>query len=244
MQCAGFHQHSPIDAANRACFATIELQQYSQPAHFDPLSTSEAPVCQRTVYLQRGSSVSVRFFPLFPLPGLKNPAHEMAPPLPTRSGSSAPPLSSLSSQSASIPSTQDVIPVNAVSSACCSSTPNIVVLDLHTTIVIPNYSLFYSTPIASFLPDYRALADGSLVAPPLISDIESANVHLALMSALAMFFIITTLTSIRYLRRGKFKKKILFYILFASQLLGLVSIVALIIPFFNSFVSCTAYVSF
>ncbi|PSR85857.1 hypothetical protein PHLCEN_2v5333 [Hermanssonia centrifuga] len=164
----------------------------------------------------------------------------MAPPLPTRSSSSAPPLSSLSSQSASIPSTQDVIPVNTVSSACCSSTPNIVVLDLHTTIVIPNYSLFYSTPIASFLPDYRALADGSLVAPPLISDIESANVHLALMSALAMFFIITTLTSIRYIRRGKFKKKILFYILFASQLLGLVSIVALIIPFFNSFVSCTA----
>ena len=83
-----------------------------------------------------------------------------------------------------------------------------------------------------------------MVASPLIADLRSANVQLAVMSALAMFFLVTTVLSIQYLRRGKIKKKTLFYILLASQVLGLVSIITIIVPFFNQFISCTRCVEF
>ncbi|KAJ3554697.1 hypothetical protein NM688_g2969 [Phlebia brevispora] len=125
-------------------------------------------------------------------------------------------------------------------SSCCQPTPTAVVLDIHTRLVIPNYHLYYSAPIASFRPDYHALSDGSLVATPLIVDIRSANIELSLTSALGMFFLITTVISIQYLWKGKIKKKVLFYILTASQVLGLVTSVMLIIPFFNQFISCTS----
>lgn len=131
----------------------------------------------------------------------------------------------------------------STSSPCCrKSTPKAVVLDLHTTIVIPDFHLYYHTPISHFQPDYHALGDGSLVATPLIADIRSANIQLSLMSALAMFFLVTSVISMQYLRRGKIKTKVLFYILLASQVLGLVSILMVIIPFYNQFIDCTRYV--
>lgn len=144
------------------------------------------------------------------------------------------------------PHSQDAVLHNVVSSStsspCCRSTPNAVLLDLHTTLVIPDYHLYYSGPISAFHPDYHALGDGSLVATPLIADIRSANVQLGLMSALAMFFLVSTMVSLQYLRRGKVKRKLLFYLFFISQVSGLASIVTIIIPSFNQFVSCTRYV--
>ncbi|KAI0704932.1 hypothetical protein BC835DRAFT_1410268 [Cytidiella melzeri] len=119
-----------------------------------------------------------------------------------------------------------------------STSPNIVELHLHTTILIPDFSRYYKGDIRNFHPNYHALADGSLVATPFISDLRSANLQLAYVSAFIAFFCITSWSAIQYIRRGKVKRKGLFYALLASQILGLGASVIVIVPFFNQFISC------
>ena len=118
--------------------------------------------------------------------------------------------------------------------------PNILEIDLHTTVIIPDFHRFYSGNISSFRPSYHALADGSLVASPLISDIRSANIQLASTSAIAAFFFLTSWLAARYVRRGKIKRKGLFYALLVSQLLGLGAMVIMLVPYFDQFISCVA----
>lgn len=137
-----------------------------------------------------------------------------------------------------VPRLQAIQPLAA--STPSTSTPDAVLLDLHTTIVIPDYYLYYHAPISSFHPTYHALADGSLVATPFIADMRSANIHLACISAITMFFLVTTLTTAQYIRRGKIKKKGLFWFLLFSQLLGMIAMLSMIVPFFDQFVGCKA----
>ena len=120
-----------------------------------------------------------------------------------------------------------------------------VLVDLHTTIVIPNFDLYYSGhPIQSFQPSYHALGDGSLVATPFIVDVRSANILLALFSALAMFFVMNTLSAAEFFRTVKIKRMGLFYVLLFSQLLGAVGMLTPMVTYFDQFVSCTACVFF
>lgn len=125
--------------------------------------------------------------------------------------------------------------VNQVS-GCCA---NKVVINLSTALVIPDYSLYYNGPAESFQPTYYALDDGSLITPPFIEDLAGANVSLLVTGMLTMLFVRNIIVSGDYLRRGKVKNKTLFYVLFLSQILAPVSLVPLIMSYFNQFLNCT-----
>ncbi|KAI0348654.1 hypothetical protein BDW22DRAFT_112554 [Trametopsis cervina] len=134
------------------------------------------------------------------------------------------------------PLSRTTVPAHSTSHS--TATPNAVEIDLHTTIIIPNYEIYYGTNISSFKPNYHALGDGSLVATPFIADISSANVQLACTSALAAFFCVTSWITVQYIRHGKIKRKGLFYVLLCSQLLGLAAMLIFIVPSFNQSVDC------
>lgn len=121
---------------------------------------------------------------------------------------------------------------------------NVVVVDLSTTLTIPDYHRFYDTPIQSFLPVYFSLDDGSLVTPTFISDVKVANSVLAIFAAMSIFFFLTAFASAGYLHRSVVKHKGLFYMLLISQCLGLISTVPMLVSFFNQSTSCTVYDSF
>lgn len=118
-------------------------------------------------------------------------------------------------------------------------TPPEVVIVLSTTVIIKDYPLYYSpTPISSFRPTWRALPDGSLIAPPYDQDFLNANLNLFVLGAVAAVFIRNILASVSYLRRGKVKKKTLFYLLLFSQLLAPLSLIPVIISYFWDGLSC------
>ncbi|KAG5644757.1 hypothetical protein DXG03_007886, partial [Asterophora parasitica] len=98
---------------------------------------------------------------------------------------------------------------------CCA---NKVIINLSTALVIPDYSLYYKGPISSFQPTFYGLDDGSLVAPPFVNDLYNANISLLAIGMLTMLFARNIVVSGDYLRRVKVKRKILFYILFISQI--------------------------
>jgi hypothetical protein len=110
---------------------------------------------------------------------------------------------------------------------------------LSTTLVIPDYYHFYSTPLESFQPRYFALADGSLITPPFIDDLRSANLSLLVYGICAMLFARNIVVSGDYVRRVKLKKNGLFWLLFLSQLVAPLSFVPGILPYFNQFMTCT-----
>ncbi|KAK7694521.1 hypothetical protein QCA50_001707 [Cerrena zonata] len=131
----------------------------------------------------------------------------------------------------------DFIQCTPSPSSC--STPNIVVIELATTLRIPDFARFYDTPIESFRPSYNALPDGSLVSSPLATDIRTANGWLLVFGATGVFFLLNSLSSFRYVREGHIKKKGLFYLLCCSQILGLMSVIAMLVPFFIQSLHCT-----
>lgn len=119
--------------------------------------------------------------------------------------------------------------------------PNEVVVHLSTTVLITDFDRFWEpTPIASFQPTFNALDDGSLVTPPFVQDLYDANLTLLVTGALAIVFIRNIIVSADYLRRGKVKKKTLFYILFLSQVLAPISFVPIILSYFTKVLHCTA----
>ncbi|KAF9056308.1 hypothetical protein BJ165DRAFT_1522234 [Panaeolus papilionaceus] len=127
------------------------------------------------------------------------------------------------------------------SSSSCP--PNTLLIELSTTVVVSDFSLFYSPqPITSFEPVYTALGDGSLLTPPYQQDLADANLSLLITGALAMLFLRNIIVSGDYLRRGKVKKKILFYVLFASQLLAPVGLIPVIVSYFSLNVNCTVVI--
>ncbi|KAL4243540.1 hypothetical protein ABKN59_001109 [Abortiporus biennis] len=136
------------------------------------------------------------------------------------------------------PFTKPILPV--VTPAPTSSCTTNVLVVISTTIDIPDYYRFYQAPIQDFKPTYYNLPDGSLVGRPLIDDIREANAWLVLIGAMLLFFFTNTIVAVRYVRKGLVKRKGLFYLLLASQLLGVIGSTATLIPFFNQYVSCTA----
>ena len=117
-----------------------------------------------------------------------------------------------------------------------------VVIQLSTALVVKYDEFYPNTPIESFQPLYRALADGSLISSPLDEEQQSANLSLLVIGALAAVFLRNIYASADYIHRGKVKKKTLFYLLLASQLLAPVSLTPIIVSFFTEKVNCTAYV--
>jgi hypothetical protein len=118
-------------------------------------------------------------------------------------------------------------------------TPNQVIIELSTTVVIQDFQRFYSSNISSFTPTYFATADGSLITPALTNDLRAASIDLLFTAALAMLFLRNIAVAIDYLRRGKNRNKILLYLLFASQALAPAAFVPLLLSFFNQYVNCT-----
>ncbi|KAF5377674.1 hypothetical protein D9615_005278 [Tricholomella constricta] len=125
--------------------------------------------------------------------------------------------------------------VNQIS-GCCA---NKVIINLSTALVIPDYSLYYKGPIESFQPTFFALNDGSLVAPPFVNDLSGANLSLLVIGMLTMLFVRNIIVSGDYVRRVKVKRKILFYVLFLSQMLAPVSLIPVIMSSFNQTLDCT-----
>lgn len=122
----------------------------------------------------------------------------------------------------------------------CSDAPNAVLIAIQTTVTIPDYSRIYATPIDSFQPSYHALADGSLVTPVLIHDYMRTEAWLVVNGVFIMFFSMNVLLSANFIQRVKIKKKKLFYLLLASQVLGLVGTVPETIAHFHNSSVCTA----
>jgi hypothetical protein len=117
--------------------------------------------------------------------------------------------------------------------------PNKLVVQLSTAIIIPDFNAFYApASIEAFVPIYSTLPDGSLLTTPFNDDLRDANVGLLIMGALMMVFARNILVSGDYIRRGKVKKKMLFYVLFLSQILAPVSLAPIILTYFNEKISC------
>ncbi|RXW24803.1 hypothetical protein EST38_g1068 [Candolleomyces aberdarensis] len=117
-----------------------------------------------------------------------------------------------------------------------------VIIQLSTALVVKYDDFYPNTPIESFRPVYRALSDGSLISPPLDEEQRSANLSLLVIGALAAVFLRNIYASADYIHRGRVKKKTLFYLLLASQLLAPVSLTPIIVSFFTENVNCTVVV--
>uniref|UniRef100_A0A8H8CQM9 Uncharacterized protein n=1 Tax=Psilocybe cubensis TaxID=181762 RepID=A0A8H8CQM9_PSICU len=121
--------------------------------------------------------------------------------------------------------------------------PNALVVQLSTTLLIPDYSRFFApTNIETFSPSYTALADGSLLTPPFNRDITDSNLSLLVTGALAIIFARNIIVSGDYVRRGKVKKRFLFYVLFLSQILSPIAFIPVILSYFSQSLHCTAVI--
>ncbi|KAJ8494904.1 hypothetical protein ONZ51_g2008 [Trametes cubensis] len=118
--------------------------------------------------------------------------------------------------------------------------PNVVHVVIHTTVTIPDFSQYYTVPIAEFRPSYVALSDGSLVSPVFTPNLKVSESWLVMGGALCMFFFINTYKSVWYCRIVNVKNKSLFYMLVASQFIGLFVSVFFLVADFDLSVDCTA----
>lgn len=115
-------------------------------------------------------------------------------------------------------------------------------VQLSTTLTISNFNHYYhdiENPPQSFIPAYYALPDGSLLTPPYFSHLRNAYTNIIFLSVLAVVFFRNILVSGDYIRRGKIKKKGIFYLLFASQLLGPVVLLPQLVAYFHPAVDCS-----
>ncbi|KAH7931145.1 hypothetical protein BV22DRAFT_999103 [Leucogyrophana mollusca] len=118
--------------------------------------------------------------------------------------------------------------------------PNEVVVDLSTLVTIPDFTKYYhDTPVQSFVPVYYALSDGSLVAPPLIHDLELSYSGLIVGGAIFVIFLRNIIVSAGYIWSGKVKKKGLLYTLFCSQLLGPPALISMMAVHFRRSIQCS-----
>ena len=140
--------------------------------------------------------------------------------------------------------TVPVLP-SAVITAPPSSSSIIVqfqIVQLSTTLTISGFNHYYHdivNPSQSFTPTYYPLPDGSLITPPYLSHLKYAHTNIIFLSVLTALFFRNILISGDYIRRGKIKKKGLFYLLFASQLLGPVVLLPQLLAYFHSAVNCS-----
>lgn len=130
------------------------------------------------------------------------------------------------------------------SSSSSSCSINTLVVQLSTALVITDYNRFYApTPIQAFVPSYTSISDGSLLTPPYSQDIIDSNLSLLVTGALAVVFTRNIIVSGDYLRRGRVKKRSLFYVLFLSQILAPLAFIPVILSYFNRRLHCTMSVS-
>lgn len=124
----------------------------------------------------------------------------------------------------------------------CLVTPNEVLLRISTTVLIPDYSSFYTaTPIRQFRMDYTPFPDGSLVASPYISEVRRGDWTLLFSGMMLMLFIGTSIVAADYIRRVKVKHKALFYELLVSQLCGVVAFLITAATVLASSINCRRY---
>lgn len=161
------------------------------------------------------------------------------PPAGAQSGSYPPPPTPSSSSSVSSTIQTPAVATAPPSATCCSATADEVIVHLSTTITIPDYHRYYDSPIESFTPTYETLPDGSLVTQPYLHNLKNTYSSLIFLSVLTAVFFRNILVSGDYIRRGKVKKKSLFYLLFASQLLGPVVLLPFLISYTHDSVNCT-----
>lgn len=114
----------------------------------------------------------------------------------------------------------------------------VLIIRLSTTLTVSDYHRFYDTPTHSFTPTYDALPDGSLLTQPYIADQRYAYSDLIFLSIMTIVFCRNILVAGDYIYRGKVKKKGLFYLLFASQLLAPVALIPLLVVFFHNSLNC------
>lgn len=118
-----------------------------------------------------------------------------------------------------------------------------VLVEVIATAVIRNFDKYYpGVPIDDFKPEYSPLADGSLVCPPLIKDVQQVYTILIISSALFVFFFRNTFTVVRYIRSGKVPHKALFYALLASQVMGFIFPLPTLTSIFAGGVDCRMWV--
>lgn len=122
------------------------------------------------------------------------------------------------------------------------TTTSSLVFNLNTLITIPDFTRFYHSDPASFEPIYYALSDGSLVAPPFLSDIRASNVSLIIIAFLLTVFARNICISATFILCGKVRKKCLLYTVFVSQLLALPVLIPLLAAQFQRVISCKASV--
>ncbi|KAI0274625.1 hypothetical protein BC834DRAFT_848964 [Gloeopeniophorella convolvens] len=132
-----------------------------------------------------------------------------------------------------------LLPTPSPSPSASTCDLDVVVVQLTTTLIIPNFHRYYDEPIGSFRPSYVSLPDGSLVASPLVEDAKEAATLLLLLGAYVMLIVRNIFISSGYLRRMKVEKKGLFYILFASQVMALAPWTTWVLGFFSQTVDCT-----
>lgn len=115
-----------------------------------------------------------------------------------------------------------------------------VVFQMSTAMVV-HYDIYYApTPLSSFQPSYRSLGDGTLIASPFDEDLRSSHLSLLIIGSLFTIFMRNAFVSYGYVKRGRVKKKTLFYVLLASQVLAPVGLFPVILSYFVERVNCTA----
>lgn len=138
-------------------------------------------------------------------------------------------------------------PVHALVTSVTStseSLPQAVTIDLNISVTIPDFTRFYHTNPASFKPVYYALADGSLVAPPFLSDLHLTHISLVILAFLLTVFARNVWISATFLWGGKVRKKSLLYTVFVSQLLAPLALLPLLVAHFQRLINCEASVKF
>lgn len=132
--------------------------------------------------------------------------------------------------------------VTSATSSTSESHPQVVIIDLNTSVIIPDFTRFYHTNPASFEPVYYALADGSLVAPPFLSDLRHTNISLVILTFLLTVFARNIWVSATFLWGRTVRKKSLLYTVFVSQLLAPLALIPLLVAHFQRLINCEASV--
>ena len=133
----------------------------------------------------------------------------------------------------------DVATLTAIATSSCSS-PTAVVVQLATDLLIPNFPQFYDEQVETFQPTWTNLADGSLVTPAYLDELSKSFLQLMMAGALLLLFTRNTIASTEYILFSGLKTKTLLYVLFISQVLGVISSAVSIATYFHHSMDCIA----
>ncbi|KAH9946797.1 hypothetical protein B0H21DRAFT_741818 [Amylocystis lapponica] len=112
-------------------------------------------------------------------------------------------------------------------------------LDILTTLTVSGYRRSHEASLGPTV--LRTLSDGSQITKDFKDQVRLSQVWMLVYGLMLAFFFRTTCLAISYTFRSKVKNKTLFYLLLASQLLGLVSFVGNVVVGFDESANCTFY---